>query len=84
MLFDDFPLPHLSTRLDLVVFCPENPDKNFIALFKMRGDVIRGERGHCDVASINNIPVIDPQGDQYEQTQGGCSNCALVCKPYPQ
>ena len=94
-LFDDSPLFLTSpttlhkvlTCLDSVVLCPGNPDEDFIALCKQRGGVMRGERGHGDVvASIDDIHVVDPWGDQYEQTLRR-SDCALLCKlstEYPQ
>ena len=45
---------------------------------KQRGGVMRGERGHGDVvASIDDIHVVDPWGDQYEQTLRD-TNCALL------
>ena len=48
---------------------------------------MRGERGHGNLgASIDDIPVVDPWGDQYEQSLRR-SDCALLCKlstEYPQ
>ena len=65
---------HMIQDVSQAVICPGNPDEDFVSLCKMRGSVMKGNRGSTDtVAFIDCNSVIDLKG----QTNVYCETCGL-------
>ena len=71
----------LISAVDTAVYCPGNPDEDFVKLCQTRGGEIKGSRGSKDVVAYidSSCAVMDPKGQDHSQTVRR-ADCEIICK----